>query len=61
MPMRWAKLLGIAGLVGVLGVASVQVYRQREKREWSEVVPSELRDRLHERLAASKYAVDTPV
>lgn len=58
MLMRWAKILGIAGVVGVLGVASVQVYRRREKREWSEVVPSELRDRLHARLAASKYAVE---
>lgn len=58
MLMRWAKLLGIAGVVGVLGVASVQVYRRSEKRAWSEVEPSELRNRLHARLAASNYAVE---
>ena len=58
MLMRLAKLLGVAGVVGVLGFAGVQVYRKREQREWSEVPPSELRDRLHTRLADSEYAVD---
>ena len=56
--MRWAKLLGIAGVLGVLSVAGVQVYRRRQQREWSEVEPSELRERLHARLAASPYASD---
>jgi hypothetical protein len=45
-------------VVGVLGVAGVQVYRRRQQREWSEVEPSELRERLHARLAASPYAAD---
>ncbi|MBV1892604.1 MAG: hypothetical protein KUG57_01080 [Ilumatobacteraceae bacterium] len=54
--MRWAKFVGLAGVIGVLSVAGVQVYRQRRRREWHEVPPTELRDRLHERLAASQRA-----
>jgi hypothetical protein len=52
--MRWAKWLGVAGLVGVLGVASVagvRAYQARQPREWSDLEPDELRDRLHQRLA----------
>jgi hypothetical protein len=51
--MRWAKLLGLAGVVAVLGVAGVAVHRQRQRRAWAEVPADELRDRLHARLAAA--------
>ena len=52
--MRWAKWLGVAGVIGVLGVASVagvRAYQARQPREWSDLEPEELRDRLHQRLA----------
>ena len=48
MPMRW-KLVGLAGLAGV---AATGVVVARNRRQHAEVDPSELRDRLHERLAA---------
>lgn len=54
--MRWAKWLGIAGLVGGLGVASVvgvRTYQARRTREWDDLEPTELRTRLHDRLADS--------
>jgi hypothetical protein len=51
--VRWAKLLGVAGVVAVLGAAGVAVYRQRQRRSWSEVPPDELRSRLHARLAGA--------
>jgi hypothetical protein len=46
--MRW-KLVGLAGLAGV---AATGVVVARSRRQHAEVDPSELRDRLHERLAA---------
>jgi hypothetical protein len=48
MPMRW-KLVGLAGLAGVAATGVVVV---RNRRQHDDVDPSELRDRLHERLAA---------
>ena len=54
--MRWAKLLGVAGVVAVLGATGVVVLRQRKQREWVEVPPDELRSRLHARLDASSEA-----
>lgn len=48
--VRWAKLLGVAGVVAVLGATGVAVYRQRQRREWAELPPDELRSRLHARL-----------
>jgi hypothetical protein len=51
--VRWAKLLGVAGVVAVLGATGVVVMRRRERRAWAEVPPDELRSRLHARLAAS--------
>jgi hypothetical protein len=48
--VRWAKLLGVAGVVAVLGATGVAVYRQRQRRSWTEVPPDELRSRLHARL-----------
>ena len=54
--MRWAKLLGVAGVVAVLGATGVVVLRQRKQREWIEVPPDELRSRLHARLDASSDA-----
>jgi hypothetical protein len=48
--VRWAKLLGVAGVVAVLGATGVAVYRQRQRRAWAELSPDELRSRLHARL-----------
>jgi hypothetical protein len=48
--VRWAKLLGVAGVVAVLGATGVVVYRQRQRRAWAELPPDELRSRLHARL-----------
>jgi hypothetical protein len=48
--MRWAKWLGVAGVVAVLGATGVAVYRQRQRRAWSDVPADELRERLHARL-----------
>lgn len=50
MIVRWAKLLGVAGVVAVLGATGVVVYRQRQRRAWAELPPDELRSRLHARL-----------
>jgi hypothetical protein len=47
MRPRW-KLLGLAGLAGV---AATGVIVARNRREHQEYDPSELRDRLHRRLA----------
>jgi len=49
--VRWAKLLGVAGVVAVLGATGVVVHRQRQRRIWAEIPPDELRSRLHARLA----------
>ncbi|HSP28284.1 MAG TPA: hypothetical protein VLN74_07015 [Ilumatobacteraceae bacterium] len=51
--MRWAKLLGVAGVVAVLGVTGAVVIRQRRRREWADLPPDELRSRLHARLDGS--------
>ena len=54
--MRWAKWLGIAGVIGGLGVASVvgvRAYQARRPREWDDLEPADLRARLHDRLAAA--------
>jgi hypothetical protein len=48
--VRWAKLIGVAGVVAVLGATGVAVYRQRHRRAWAELPPDELRARLHARL-----------
>ena len=47
MRPRW-KLLGLAGLAGV---AATGVIVARKRREHQEYDPSELRERLHRRLA----------
>ena len=49
MRVPW-KLIGLAGLAGVaVGGAAVARRRQRAQREYE---PDELRERLHQRLAA---------
>jgi hypothetical protein len=52
MAVRWAKVLGVAGVVAAIGATGVVVYRRRRRRV-VELPPDELRDRLHERLAAA--------
>jgi hypothetical protein len=48
MPNRW-KLVGLAGLAGV---AATGVVVARRRRATADVSADELRDRLHQRLAA---------
>jgi len=54
MPNRW-KLVGLAGLAGV---AATGVVVARRRRATVEVPPDELRERLHERLAAVPRVAD---
>jgi hypothetical protein len=56
MPNRW-KLVGLAGLAGV---AATGVVVARRRRATAEVSPDELRDRLHERLAAVPQPAPSP-
>jgi hypothetical protein len=56
MPNRW-KLVGLAGLAGV---AATGVVVARRRRATAEVSPDELRDRLHERLAAVPQPTGSP-
>ena len=49
MRMRW-KLLGLAGIAGVAATGAVVA---RNRRVHNAYDPDELRDRLHERLAAA--------
>jgi hypothetical protein len=52
--MKWAKVLGVAGL---LGVAATGVAVARSERRRQAYTPEEIRARLHERHAeASKQA-----
>ncbi len=46
------KWIGLAGIVGVATAAGFYVARQR--REWDEPEPDELRERLHARLAEAR-------
>ena len=46
--MRWAKWLGIAGVIGGLGVASVvgvRAYQARRPREWDDLEPASVDQR----------------
>jgi hypothetical protein len=52
MPNRW-KLVGLAGLAGV---AATGVVVARRRRATTDVSPDELRERLHDRLAAVEGA-----
>ncbi|MGA7758146.1 MAG: hypothetical protein WBL31_08090 [Ilumatobacteraceae bacterium] len=56
--MRWAKILGVAGVVAVLGAAGAVAYQRRHRRAWVELPPDELRSRLHARLAGANGAVE---
>jgi hypothetical protein len=56
MPNRW-KLVGLAGLAGV---AATGVVVARRRRATAEVSPDELRDRLHQRLAAVPSSSPSP-
>lgn len=46
--MRWAKVLGVAGLVGVAATGALVVRAERRRRAYT---PDEIRARLHERHA----------
>lgn len=53
MSRAW-KIIGLAGIVGVAGAATGVVVSRRRHREWDEVDPDDLRDRLHARLAEAE-------
>jgi hypothetical protein len=44
--MKWAKVLGIAGLVGVAATGAAVARSERRRRAYT---PEEIRARLHER------------
>lgn len=48
MPMRWWKIVGLAGLAGVAATGAVIARSQRRRRAYT---PEEIRERLHARLA----------
>ncbi|MEA5366843.1 hypothetical protein VA596_45435 [Amycolatopsis sp., V23-08] len=48
--MRWWKTVGLAGLVGVAATGVVVVRQERRRRAYT---PDEIREKLHERLAAT--------
>ncbi|WP_139981514.1 hypothetical protein [Nocardioides litoris] len=49
--MKVWKWLGVAGVAGVAATGAVVV---RDQRRRAQVTPEEVRDRLHERLAAAR-------
>jgi hypothetical protein len=61
--VRLWKILGLAGLVGVVAVGvTVGAKRvQRQRREFVDADPAELRDRLHARFAAAGGATEPVV
>jgi hypothetical protein len=44
--MKWAKVLGVAGLVGVTATGVAVVRSERRRRAYT---PEDIRSRLHER------------
>lgn len=54
--VRWWKWLGLAGLLGVATTAGVIAVQRSRARSWTEYTPDEMRERLHERLAAADGA-----
>ena len=54
--VRWAKILGVAGVIAVLGAAGAVAYQRRRRRTWVELPPDELRSRLHARLEGANGA-----
>ncbi|MGZ4524414.1 MAG: hypothetical protein ACXVXP_00610 [Mycobacteriaceae bacterium] len=53
--MRWWKVLGVAGVVGVAASGVMTARAERQRRAYT---PSEIRSKLHERVAASRTPVD---
>lgn len=59
LPMRWWKILGLAGLVAVaIGASAGAVKVQRDRREYADADPVELRDRLRARFTGSSETVE---
>jgi hypothetical protein len=60
--MRMWKVLGLAGIVGAtaVGVAYGAKRAERQRREYREADPDELRSRLHQRLADLDGAAPAP-
>jgi hypothetical protein len=52
--MRWAKVLGVAGLVGVAATGALVVRAERRRRAYT---PDEIRARLHARHAEAVQGV----
>jgi hypothetical protein len=53
--MKWAKLIGLAGVVGVAATGVLVARGERQRRSYT---PDEIRSRLHARLDLA--AEDTP-
>jgi hypothetical protein len=51
--MRWARVLGIAGLVGVAATGVAVARAERRRRAYT---PEDIRTRLHERHAEAARA-----
>jgi hypothetical protein len=49
--MRWAKVLGIAGIVGVAATGVAVARSERRRRAYT---PDDIRTRLHERHAEAE-------
>jgi hypothetical protein len=48
MPVRWWKIVGLAGLAGVAATGVAIARAERKRRAYT---PDEIRARLHERVA----------
>jgi hypothetical protein len=48
--VRWWKVAGLAGFVGIAATGVVIARAERRRRAYT---PEEIRDRLHERVAAA--------
>ncbi len=55
--MRWAKLIGLAGVVGVAATGVLVARGERQRRAYT---PEEIRTRLHERLEAARSTQPGP-
>lgn len=55
--MRWAKVLGVAGLVGVAATGALVARAERRRRAYT---PDEIRERLHARYAETEREASRP-
>jgi len=53
MPMRWWKIVGLAGLAGVAATGAVIARGERRRRAYT---PDEIKERLHAKVAEARSA-----